>query len=152
MPRTHKPAHVPPTTLPPSLVEAIDAFLLCCTARRLRGDGRDHCSMLVHVTRYNAVQQVVRAQVEEHVRHLRQRLLRGIDHEPIIARLHAETRADAASPAELRCRRFAFLLYLDRSCPAGTVDVDRREEMQALDLDLFNSFMAECHRREASRS
>ena len=43
--------------------------------------------MLIHVTRYNAVQQAVHHQVEEHLRQLRQRLLRGIDHESILARL-----------------------------------------------------------------
>lgn len=93
MPQKHKNGHIPLHNgidgLPPSLVEAIDAFLLACAARRIRGQGNDHCSMLVHVTRFNAVQRDVYRQVEEHVRHVRQRILRHIDHENVIARLKA---------------------------------------------------------------
>lgn len=93
MPQKHKNGHVPLHNgidgLPPSLVEAIDAFLLACAARRVRGQGNYHSSMLVHVTRFNAVQRDVYRQVEEHVRHLRQRILRHIDHENVIARLKA---------------------------------------------------------------
>ena len=42
--------------LPESLEEAIKAFLLSCAARRVRGQGAKHNSMLIHVTRYNLVQ------------------------------------------------------------------------------------------------
>lgn len=119
MPQKHKNDHTPLyngiDTLPPSLIEAIDAFLLACAARRVRGQGNDHCSMLVHVTRLNAVQKHVHSQVEEHVLHLRQRILRRIDHEQAIARLKAlwdedfvptgevirVTQSDHASPRDL---------------------------------------------------
>jgi hypothetical protein len=43
--------------------------------------------MLVHVTRYTNVQKEVGRQVEDHIRFLRQRILRGIDTEEIIDRL-----------------------------------------------------------------
>jgi hypothetical protein len=43
--------------------------------------------MLIHVTRFTAVQHAVHHQVEEYIRHMRQRVLRGIDHEPILDRL-----------------------------------------------------------------
>lgn len=91
MPVKHKANWVPlyegKDTFPPSLVSAIDAFLLSCALRRLRGQEREHASMLVHVTRYNEVQKHVCRQVEEHVRHLRQRLVRRIDSETTIERL-----------------------------------------------------------------
>lgn len=91
IPTKHKNGHVPLfngiNTLPPSLVEAIDAFLITCSARQLRGQGSDHSSMLIHVTRFNTVQQQVFHQVEEHVRQMRQRLLRNIDHDQIIKRM-----------------------------------------------------------------
>lgn len=91
MPQGHKNGHYPifegKPTLPPSLVGAIDSFLLSCAVRHLRGDGRQHASMLVHVTRFNSVQNEVASQVEEHVRHLRQRLARGIGAEDILLRL-----------------------------------------------------------------
>lgn len=93
IPTKHKNGHMPlfngMNTLPPSLVEAIDAFLIACSARQLRGQGTDHSSMLIHVTRFNTVQQQVFHQVEDHVRHMRQRILRNIDHEQIIERMRA---------------------------------------------------------------
>jgi hypothetical protein len=91
MPQKHKNGYTPlyngTDSLPPSLIEAIDAFLLTCTARYIRGQGSDHCSMLVHVTRFNLVQSEVFRQVDDHLRHLHQRILRKIDHEEIIERL-----------------------------------------------------------------
>lgn len=93
IPTKHKNGHIPlfngMDILPPSLVEAIDAFLIACSARHLRGQGTDHSSMLIHVTRFNTVQQQVFRQVEDHVRHMRQRILRNIDHEQIIERMRA---------------------------------------------------------------
>ena len=92
MPLKHKNGHPPRwhglDTIPPSLVEAIDAFLLACVVRRIRGQDTEHSSMLVHVTRFNSVQAEVHRQVDDHIRHMRQRILRGIDHEVIIDRLH----------------------------------------------------------------
>ena len=80
MPVGHKNGHVPlyegQNELPPSLNEAIDAFILACTLRRLRGGDADHCTMLVHVTRFTSVQKAVHSQVEERIRRLRQRLQR----------------------------------------------------------------------------
>lgn len=94
MPTLHRNGHVPlyegSDELPPSLREAVGAFLLSCAARTLRGQAAEHSSMLVHVTRYNSVQKHVHRQVDEHVRHLRQRLRRGIGHEEIIGRLEQQ--------------------------------------------------------------
>ena len=93
MPTGHKKEHVPlhegVFEPPPSLNEAINSFLLSCALRRLRGQGGEHCSMLVHVTRFVAVQHAVHAQVEERLRQVRQRLERGIGHEPVIAELRS---------------------------------------------------------------
>lgn len=83
MPQKHKNGHFPlyngEDTLPPSLKEAIDVFLLSCVIRSLRGQEKEHSSMLIHVTRFNLVQQNVYKQVNERVRQLRQRLTRGIE-------------------------------------------------------------------------
>ena len=104
MPIKHRNGHAPlyngTDTLPPSLVEAIDAFLLACAARHARGQGTHHSSMLVHVTRFNSVQNGVYRQVDAHVRHVRQRILRRIDHEEILARLKALWEDDFASTGE----------------------------------------------------
>lgn len=81
MPPRHKKTHIPvynvQETLPPSLHNAIHSFVLACAARELRGQGSEHCSMLIHVTRYVAVQDLVREQVVETVRRMRQKITRG---------------------------------------------------------------------------
>ncbi|GAB6059121.1 Z1 domain-containing protein [Desulfonatronum parangueonense] len=91
MPRRHRNGHIPlyngVDAPPPSLVEAINAFLLSCAVRQVRGQEHEHVSMLVHVTRYTSVQQHIHHQVSEQIRHLRQRLTRSIGHEQVIADL-----------------------------------------------------------------
>lgn len=93
MPVGHRNGHTPlyenDDVLPPSLREAVDAFVLACAARNLRGQAGQHSSMLVHVTRFNSVQQAVRAQIDAYVLDLRQRLKRRIGHEEALARLQA---------------------------------------------------------------
>ena len=93
MPTGHKNGHVPlhegEDEPPPSLNEAINAFLLSCALRQLRGQGSEHCSMLVHVTRFVSVQHAVHAQVDERLRQMKQRLDRRIGHEPVIAELRS---------------------------------------------------------------
>jgi len=49
--------------IPPSLERAIEAFLLACAARSVRGQDRSHNSMLVHVSRFVDVHEVVHRQV-----------------------------------------------------------------------------------------
>jgi len=91
MPQRHGNGHIPryqgQDSLPPSLVEAIDAFLLSCAVRQLRGQSREHASMLVHVTRFTAVQKQVARQIEAHKKHIRQRLQRQVDHLSLLDRL-----------------------------------------------------------------
>lgn len=91
MPIGHKNGHRPlyngEDGIPPSLVEAINAFILACAARKMRNQETQHSSMLVHVTRFTLVQKEVHRQVENYVRHMRQRLLRSIDADPILEKL-----------------------------------------------------------------
>lgn len=91
MPPKHKKTHVPvhngQEAIPPSLRAAICSFVLACAARELRGQGSQHSSMLIHVTRYVAVQDQVREQVEEAVRRMRQRISRGNDADELLAQL-----------------------------------------------------------------
>jgi hypothetical protein len=63
--------------VPPSLRKAILSFMLTCAARRARAQTAVHNSMLVHVTRYTAVQKLVRDQVENEVKNIRNRLRIG---------------------------------------------------------------------------
>lgn len=93
MPRNHKKDHYPrfqgEGCIPPSLEEAILAFVLATAARKLRGQGHRHSSMLVHVTRFTSVQLVVHGQVEGALRRLQRRLARRIDHEATLASMEA---------------------------------------------------------------
>ncbi len=84
---SHKPLHASLHGMPSSLVEAVDAFILACAARQLRGQKHQHSSMLIHVTRFNDVQKEVHEQVENYIRHIDQRLSRSIGHEEVFTRL-----------------------------------------------------------------
>ena len=81
MPPVHKNAHRPlcegQPTVPPSLREAILAFVLVCAARRARGSVNAHNSMLVHVTRFTKVQALVREQVQSELDSIQRRLRFG---------------------------------------------------------------------------
>jgi len=63
--------------LPPSMREAIGAFVLACAARRARGQVSVHNSMLVHVTRFVDVQAQVVDRVREELEEMRRRLRLG---------------------------------------------------------------------------
>jgi len=124
MPNKHQPGHVPRFSgaddLPPSLVEAIDAFLLACSVRVLRGQGTQPSSMLVHVTRFNAVQSSVARQVEQHVRQIRQRLTRNVDHERVLARLESLWERDFVPTSRAVIEEFP---ELGQHSPVGWADV-----------------------------
>jgi hypothetical protein len=68
MPNKHRSTWKVPDELPDSLRDAVNAFVLTCAARRARGQETAHNSMLVHVTRFTAVQGQVRDIIEDHVR------------------------------------------------------------------------------------
>jgi hypothetical protein len=87
--KTHVPVHNGQETIPKSLRNAIQSFVLVCAARELRGQGLEHTSMLIHVTRYVAVQDHVREQVEETIRRMRQKITRGSDADELLAQMRA---------------------------------------------------------------
>lgn len=68
-----------------------------------------------------------------------------------VSKLHARAQAGPGSAPEERYRRFALLLYLDRSEAPGHADLPLREEMAALCPDLFERYMHECRTRERGR-
>ena len=73
----HRPLYDDKECVPPCLREAITAFLLTVTVRKLREPGPHHNSMLVHVVRYTNVQQLVAEQVSKALRDIVQRLQNG---------------------------------------------------------------------------
>ena len=76
IPRKHKSDFVP-SELPPSLKQAIRTFIMVCAARMHRGDNTEHNSMLIHVTRFIAVQRKLRELLEAELKDLVQRIRYG---------------------------------------------------------------------------
>ncbi|EMS70633.1 Z1 domain-containing protein [Ruminiclostridium cellobioparum] len=64
VPAQHKSNHTP-SALPDTLIEAIYSFILTTSARRARGQRNVHNSMLIHVTRFNSVQNIVYEMVKD---------------------------------------------------------------------------------------
>ncbi len=85
--KDHRPVFAGQDTVPPSLKDAICSFVLACAARSCRGQNTAHSSMLVHVTRFTAVQAEVHRQVQEVVRRMRQRITRGVDDKELLEQL-----------------------------------------------------------------
>ncbi len=81
--RPHKNGHRPrwegEDRVPDSLGEAIRSFVYACAIKKLRGQGNNHSSMLIHVTRFTSVQNEVFNQVASYVRDMKGRYTRGID-------------------------------------------------------------------------
>lgn len=71
LPISHK-RYDPVTDLPPSLYRAIDEFIVARAIRNLRGQAAKHCSMMINVSRFVAVQQSVRDLVSLRITRLRQ--------------------------------------------------------------------------------
>lgn len=105
MPSKHNARHIPlykgEDTVPPSLRQAICAFVLACAVREIRGQGADHSSMLIHVTRLTAIQKEVHRQVNDVVTGMRQRVTRRVDHEELCAELKALWQSDFVPTTEV---------------------------------------------------
>jgi len=93
MPPKHKSSHKPLVNgqkgIPDSLKEAIHAFLLTCAVRQLRKQGGQHCSMLIHVSRFTAVQNEVQQEVAAYVKDVQRRLRRKVSDFDLIESLKA---------------------------------------------------------------
>lgn len=73
IPDKHKKYYVP-EEIPDSLKEAIKSFIIACAARMARGEQNNHNSMLIHVTRYTAVQEKIERLVSEELQFLRRQI------------------------------------------------------------------------------
>ena len=74
LPPKHKKTHQVSPDLPKSLKEALRSFLLGVAARISLGQDSSHMSMLVHVSRYNEVQEQVTRHVENELSSLIERI------------------------------------------------------------------------------
>lgn len=90
IPDGHRKEWRPPEeAFPDSMRSAIRGFILTIAARRARGQGRKHASMLIHVTRFKWVQGHVTQQITDELNELRRRLR----HEPVGGELRQDLRA-----------------------------------------------------------
>lgn len=83
LPDGHKSGDQLSGELPESVREAIDFFLMSGAARRVRGQQRKHHSMLIHVTRFTAVQRQVADQVAHYLDDVTRRLAYGEGANPV---------------------------------------------------------------------
>jgi hypothetical protein len=74
MPSDHRNGYAVPQELPESLRQAVLGFILVCAARHARGQTAEHNSMLIHVTRFVAVQQQVAELVGAELAYTKDRL------------------------------------------------------------------------------
>jgi hypothetical protein len=124
----HKNGYAPrwegESRIPPSREEAIRAFVLACVVRKLRGQGRKHSSMLIHVTRFTSVQNEVAKQVEDYVRHMKQRFLRQVDLDDLVGQLHDQWYVDFR-PTSDRIKE-------DAGDPVATIDPSWNQVLEAI--------------------
>jgi hypothetical protein len=92
--KTLKPKYDGEDVAPPSLEEAINAFILACATRAARGQNTDHNSMLVHVSRFVDVHAIVHRQVQHYLDTIRA-LISGNDRDTL-NRLRALWESDFA--------------------------------------------------------
>ena len=107
-----------PGPIPSTLRESILSFVLSCAIRSARGDIGAHNSMLVHVTRFVAVQEYVARQVLEELARIRTRLRYGSgdggwdagaaiedlwsrDYEPTMRQMPSEFREESVTWSEV---------------------------------------------------
>lgn len=74
LPLKHKPSDVP-DHIPESMKEALKAFIISSAIRRIRGQGNKHNTMLIHCTRFNAIQAKIGILVGEEFSVLREAII-----------------------------------------------------------------------------
>jgi hypothetical protein len=89
LPPRHKNGHAVTADLPASLLKALNCFVLAIASRMTLGQDTSHCSMLVHVTRFNSVQAQVMEHIRAHLEALRNRLSSGADRAELWAQLES---------------------------------------------------------------
>lgn len=112
----HKKDYIPryqyEECIPPSLEKALLSFVLSCAARAARGQGKRHCSMLIHVSRFKDVHQKVFGQVDEWLNNVKRVLKYKTGGEELFGRLRTlwETDFEPAS-ADIRTKEIGRHLH-----------------------------------------
>ena len=101
--KEYRPLYRGQPRIPPSLEAALKTFVVSCAARRARGQGSRHCSMLIHVSRFKDVHQRVFEQVDEWLTELKRKVRYGSGRDAVLADLKRLWREDIEpAAAEVR--------------------------------------------------
>ncbi len=92
LPLNHKADR--PVTLPPSLLTALRVFVLTRAIRILRGHGRQHCTMMINVSRFNAIQEKVQGEVYIYLQTLQNAAAMATGPDPLSDPVIAEFKED----------------------------------------------------------
>ena len=129
---SHKKTFVPhydgQEGIPPSLQDAIMAFILACAARAARGRPNAHNSMLIHVSRFKDVHQQVYGQVQEWLGNLKRVLRYGNDKDDLLGRLRTMWAKDF-EPTSDHIRS----LDIGRALPSTTWQQTREQLVNAVE-------------------
>jgi len=93
-----------PLFLPESLKDAIKYFILVIAARNLRGQSRCHNSMMIHVTRYVNVQNLVYDLVDSEIGDVQRRLRYAFHNEGVLDKFRQLWELDFAPTTEMMSR------------------------------------------------
>lgn len=81
IPNSHKRNDELPTSLPPSLLEAVRVFIISTAVRLARGNNNFHSTMLVHVTRFTNWQNCIGNELNNLLRNVRERIIANSERE-----------------------------------------------------------------------
>jgi hypothetical protein len=129
LPSNHKNGFKVSGELPASLVTALRCFLLAVAARMAIGERTSHCSMLVHVTRFNSVQEDVMRLIKAYVEGLRANLAGGVDRKELWSKLEL-----------LWDREFVAKFDEFRRHPSQIADPPKVPEWPKVKAELDNAF------------
>ncbi|MCY3659426.1 MAG: Z1 domain-containing protein [Caldilineaceae bacterium] len=126
--------------LPDSLTTAVMAFILACAARAARGQEDEHNSMLVHVTRFVAVQNQVAELVRFELRDLQNRIRYGDGDapHPIIDQLRTMWLEDFEPSSQAVREMYPDLMLGCTNVPWDAVSSKLVESSQRIQVKVIN--------------
>lgn len=130
--------------IPISLEKAIGSFILSVALRKMRGQGNKHCSMLINVSRFVAVQEKVQKLVESYFIKLKQSIQRNIGADHYISILHDLWKNDyqiAVNEYAIN-EDFAYYYKLSKSSFEEVLNVVR-DVIQDICMKLINGFASD---------
>ena len=139
IPNSHR-ANLQVEDLPGSLLRALRAFILTCAARAARSGGTHHNSMLVHVTRFVAVQDRIAELIRHELRDLQNRIRYGDGDStrPVLDELRAMWLGDFVPTSAEARERYPDLVRECRELSWDEVQSHLVESSQRIEVRLIN--------------